>query len=74
MLIKIASQNLHFKLEGILLGNSKQMPLCSYRKYTIGEIINSVIRNGFVMSSFDEHPSWIKPELPGEFTFVAIKQ
>lgn len=50
-----------------------QMPLCSYRKYTISEIINSVIRNGFILRRFDEHPSWENQSLPGEFTLIATK-
>lgn len=51
----------------------RQMPLCSYRKYTISEIINSVIRNGFTLKQFDEHPSWENQKTPGEFTLVAAK-
>lgn len=51
----------------------KQMPKCSYRKYTISEIINSVIRCGFALQQFDEHPSWENEKLPGEFTVIALK-
>ena len=51
-----------------------RMPKCSYRKYTISEIINAIIRNGFCLKQFDEHPSWEDDRLPGEFTAVAIKQ
>lgn len=51
----------------------KQMPLCSYRKYTISEIINSVISSGFVLNRFDEHPSWNDERVPGEFTIIAKK-
>ncbi|MBP3645321.1 MAG: class I SAM-dependent methyltransferase [Clostridia bacterium] len=51
----------------------RQMPKCSYRKYTISEIINAIIRSGFVLERFDEHPAWTKPHLPGEFTAVAKK-
>lgn len=51
----------------------KQIPLCSYRKYTISEIINSVIKNGFVLKQFDEHPAWENPSVPGEFTLIARK-
>lgn len=50
-----------------------QMPKCSYRKYTISEIINGIIRNGFVLEQFDEHPSWADENVPGEFTAVARK-
>lgn len=51
----------------------EQMPKCSYRKYTISEIINSVIKNGFVLRKFDEHPAWTNDSIPGEFTITASK-
>jgi len=51
----------------------KQMPLCSYRKYTISEIINAIINNKFAIEKFDEHPSWVNENLPGEFTVIANK-
>lgn len=51
----------------------KQMPKCSYRKYTISEIINSIITNGFCLKKFDEHPAWTNEKIPGEFTAIAIK-
>lgn len=51
----------------------EKMPKCSYRKYTVSEILNGVIGAGFVLKRFDEHPAWTKPELPGEFTLVAEK-
>ena len=50
-----------------------QFPLCSYRRYNLSEIINAVIRNGFSISRFDEHPAWTNVNLPGEFTIVALK-
>lgn len=52
----------------------KQMPLCSYRRYTVSEIINSVINNGFTLKRFDEHPDWRNSNIPGEFTLIAIKE
>lgn len=51
----------------------KQMPKCLYRKYTISEIINSVINSGFTLEKFDEHPAWTSDRIPGEFTVVAVK-
>lgn len=51
----------------------RQMPLCSYRKYTMSEIINAVIENRFILNRFDEHPSWTNENLPGEFTIIANK-
>lgn len=51
----------------------QQMPLCSYRKYTISEIINSVIKSEFTIKQFDEHPSWANEKYPGEFTLIALK-
>lgn len=49
----------------------KQMPKCSYRKYTVSEIINSVIKSGFILKQFDEHPAWTNDRIPGEFTLIA---
>ncbi|WP_404989163.1 class I SAM-dependent methyltransferase [Clostridium culturomicium] len=51
----------------------RQIPLCSYRKYTLSEIINVVIENGFIFNRFDEHPAWTNKDVPGEFTIVAKK-
>ncbi len=51
----------------------KTMPRCSYRKYTVSEIINSIIHTGFSLKRFDEHPSWTNEKLPGEFTAIAVK-
>lgn len=48
-------------------------PDCSLRFYTLSEIINSVIKAGFVMKEFNEHPNWKDKKLPGEFTIVADK-
>ena len=50
-----------------------QMPKCSLRKYTISEILNAIIRSGFTLKQFDEHPSWEDDRLPGEFTAIAVK-
>lgn len=52
----------------------KEMPKCSYRKYTVSEIINSIINSGFCLKKFDEHPAWTNDRLPGEFTAIAIKK
>lgn len=51
-----------------------RMPKCSYRKYTISEIINSIINNGFCLEKFDEHPAWTNDRVPGEFTAIARKK
>ena len=51
----------------------RQFPKCLYRRYTISEIINSMIGSGFVLKRFDEHPAWEDKTLPGEFTAVAVK-
>lgn len=50
-----------------------QIPKCSYRKYTVSEIINSTISNGFTLKRFDEHPAWTDSKMPGEFTVIAEK-
>lgn len=51
----------------------EKMPKCSYRKYTVSEIINSVINSGFNLRRFDEHPAWTNEKVPGEFTIVASR-
>ncbi len=50
-----------------------KMPKCSYRKYTISEIINAVIDSGFIIKKFDEYPAWANSDFPGEFTVIANK-
>lgn len=50
------------------------MAKCSYRKYTISEIINAVIHAEFKIRRFDEHPSWTNPKIQGEFTIIAVKE
>ena len=52
----------------------RQMPKCSLRKYTVSEILNAIIGNGFRLTRFDEHPAWENEKLPGEFTAVAIRE
>ena len=52
----------------------RQMPKCSLRKYTISEILNAIIRSGFTLKQFDEHPSWEDDRLPGEYTAIAKKE
>ena len=51
-----------------------KMPKCRLRKYTVSEIINGIIRNGFRLARFDEHPAWEDDSLPGEFTAVAVRE
>ncbi len=46
-------------------------PKCHIRRHTLSEILNAVIRSGFTMRQFDEHPGWTNPKMPGEFTLVA---
>ena len=51
----------------------RRIPKCRYRKYTVSEIINAIIRSGFTLKRFDEHPAWENEKLPGEFTAIAIR-
>ena len=51
----------------------RQFPKCLYRRYTISEIINSMIDSGLILKRFDEYPAWEDETLPGEFTAVAVK-
>jgi hypothetical protein len=39
----------------------------------LSEIINSVIKSGFSIKEFNEHPNWKDKKLPGEFTIIAGK-
>ena len=41
---------------------------------TMSEIINAIIKSGFNMEKFDEHPAWTNSNIPGEFTVVAKRQ
>ena len=52
----------------------RQIPKCSYRKYTVSEIINAVIDSGMSLKRFDEHPAWTDDKLPGEFTLIAVRE
>lgn len=54
------------------VGN-EEFPKCSYRFYSISEIINSMINSGFTIKEFNEYPSWTNKKIPGEFTVYAIK-
>jgi ubiquinone/menaquinone biosynthesis C-methylase UbiE len=49
----------------------KIFPKCLIRRYTLSEIINSVLESGFILTGFDEYPSWTNKKLPGEFTILA---
>lgn len=51
----------------------RKMPLCSYRKYTVSEIINACLDAGFCLKCFDEYPAWNCAALPGEFVMVGQK-
>ncbi len=51
-----------------------RIPKCRYRRYTVSEILNSILARGFRLTRFDEHPSWENDALPGEFTAVAVRE
>ncbi|QOR64855.1 class I SAM-dependent methyltransferase [Cytobacillus suaedae] len=48
-------------------------PTVTVRSYTLSEIINSVIKAGFSLQSFDEHRGWKDENIPWEFTILAMK-
>jgi len=52
----------------------KAMPKCKLRKYTVSEIINAMIQNGFRLTRFDEYPAWENENVPGEFAAIGIKE
>lgn len=51
----------------------RAIPKCYLRRYTLSEVINSVITSGFTLKSIEEHPAWTNAKLPGEFTLLATK-
>lgn len=53
--------------------DGEQFPSCVLRLYTISDILNAMIKNGFYIKEFNEHPSWTNAKLPGEFTVIATK-
>lgn len=52
---------------------NEEFPNCSLRLYNISEILNSMIKSGFTIKEFNEHPSWTNDKLPGQFTVYAMK-
>lgn len=48
-------------------------PATSVRLYTLSEIINSVLSQGFELKRFDEHRGWNGENIPFEFTILARK-
>jgi ubiquinone/menaquinone biosynthesis C-methylase UbiE len=44
---------------------------CQYRFWTMGELITAVIKNGFTIKRFDEHPDGNNSAIPGTFTLLA---
>lgn len=53
--------------------DNEDIPNCSLRLYNISEIINSVIKQKFILKEFNEYPSIYNEKVPGEFTIYAIK-
>jgi 2-polyprenyl-3-methyl-5-hydroxy-6-metoxy-1,4-benzoquinol methylase len=44
---------------------------CTYRFWTMGEIVTGVAKAGFKLAKLDEHPDWADPTIPGSFTLLA---
>ena len=55
------------------IDEQKSFPDCELRFFTLSEIINAVIKSGFTLKEFNEHPNWDDKKIPGEFTIYAIK-
>lgn len=51
----------------------QDFPDVSIRFHTLSEIINSVIKSGFKIQTFDEHRGWNNENIPWEFTISANK-
>ncbi len=52
----------------------RNFPKCLIRLYTLSEIMNAVIDQGFRIQRFEEYPYWENKKLPGEFTIVADRE
>ncbi len=52
-------------------GFNKDLGTCTYRFWTLGEVISSAINAGFKIQKLEEHPDWKNPSIPGSFTLVA---
>ncbi|WP_276119380.1 class I SAM-dependent methyltransferase [Pararhizobium qamdonense] len=44
---------------------------CTYRFWTMGEILTAVVKAGFKLTKLEEHPDWVDPTIPGSFTLLA---
>lgn len=44
---------------------------CLYRFWTLSEIFTALMKNGFQIVQFEEHPDWEDQKLPGTFTVLA---
>ncbi|MES0885304.1 SAM-dependent methyltransferase [Roseibium sp. SCP14] len=51
--------------------DGESLGTCSYRFWTMGEIVTAVVNAGFTIERPDEHPDWLDPTIPGSFTLVA---
>jgi SAM-dependent methyltransferase len=48
---------------------------CTYRAWTLGEIVTGVIRAGFRLETLEETPGWMaEPTIPGLFTLLAERE
>lgn len=45
--------------------------ICTYRFWTMGEILTAVANAGFKLAKLEEHPDWVDPTIPGSFTLLA---
>jgi SAM-dependent methyltransferase len=51
--------------------NGESLGTCSYRFWTLGEIVMAVVKAGFRIAKLDEHPDSTEPTIPGSFTLIA---
>jgi 2-polyprenyl-3-methyl-5-hydroxy-6-metoxy-1,4-benzoquinol methylase len=52
----------------------EKFPHVSVKSHTLSEIINSVIKAGFRLKEYEEHPGWKGENIPWEFTLIAEKE
>ncbi|MCM1046539.1 MAG: hypothetical protein NC417_13625 [Candidatus Gastranaerophilales bacterium] len=67
----ISEDNKRYALE---VGEAANMDI----DFEVCDILNfeqsAIIKNGFCLKKFDEHPTWTNDKLPGEFTAIAVKR
>jgi len=52
-------------------GQDRVLGECQYRFWTLGEVLGAALGAGFRLKTFEEHPDWTDPHIPGAYTLAA---